>query len=321
MVNCHARRLSVFLCHASGDKSAVRALYQRLLNDGFQPWLDDEDLLPGQDWEPAIKRAVHNSDVVLVCLSCSAVTKKGFVQKEIKFALDTADEQPEGTIYIVPLKLEDCAVPERLSRWQWVEFFRDNGYDRLLRGLRSLAETRGLELPDPVPSEQAEFDPRLEYEGIVGAEGGYENSALGHPQLVRIRNSQVAVENAAKDVSARIEYHHADGTMFTVTEAAWLAKDDVADGVVVEGIRSSVSIAGNEQQGFVLMQIDKDRKCWASRHMSQAVGLLDVGKWTADITVSSSTCRGLAGTIGFTILPDKRLVYDQPAFRQAELRR
>jgi TIR domain len=142
------RRLRVFLCHASGDKPAVRKLYERLRRGGVQPWLDEEDLLPGQDWEAEIRKAVRDSDVVLVCLSPGAITKKGFVQKEIKFALDSADEQPEGTIFIVPLKFEECEVPERLRRWQWVEFFRANGYERLLRALRARVQSLG---PDTTP--------------------------------------------------------------------------------------------------------------------------------------------------------------------------
>ena len=39
----------VFLCHSSADKEAVRKFYQRLRRDGFKPWLDEEDILPGQD--------------------------------------------------------------------------------------------------------------------------------------------------------------------------------------------------------------------------------------------------------------------------------
>ena len=48
----------IFLCHASHDKPAVLALYRRLKKDGFEPWLDEEDLIPGQDWETAIRKAV-----------------------------------------------------------------------------------------------------------------------------------------------------------------------------------------------------------------------------------------------------------------------
>ena len=42
------RMLRVFLCHASGDKPAVRKLYQRLCAEGVDAWLDEEKLLPGQ---------------------------------------------------------------------------------------------------------------------------------------------------------------------------------------------------------------------------------------------------------------------------------
>ncbi len=41
----------VFLCHSSGDKPRVRALYEQLRRDGFNPWLDEKDLLGGQKWE------------------------------------------------------------------------------------------------------------------------------------------------------------------------------------------------------------------------------------------------------------------------------
>jgi hypothetical protein len=61
-------RLRVFLCHASDDKPAVRRLYRRLKDDGFDLWLDEEDLLPGQDWELEISRAVRRSDMIIVCL-------------------------------------------------------------------------------------------------------------------------------------------------------------------------------------------------------------------------------------------------------------
>ena len=144
------RRLRAFLCHASGDKPEVRKLYDFLVNSGINAWLDEEKLLPGQDWQAEIRRAVRESDVVIVCLSDQAATKAGFVQKEIKFALDAADEQPEGAIYLIPIKLEECKVPERLSRWQWVDLFTSDGHDKLMRALRERARTLGVtvgELP------------------------------------------------------------------------------------------------------------------------------------------------------------------------------
>jgi formylglycine-generating enzyme required for sulfatase activity len=137
-------QLKVFLCHASGDKPAVRELYRRLRAAGFDPWLDEEKLLPGEDWQLEIPQAVRSSDAVVICLSRRAVTKAGYVQKEIRYALDVADEQPEGAIFLIPLRLEECEVPQRLRRWQWVDFFQEQGYERLLRALRVRAESLGL---------------------------------------------------------------------------------------------------------------------------------------------------------------------------------
>jgi formylglycine-generating enzyme required for sulfatase activity len=143
------RRLRVFLCHSSGDKEAVRGLYRRLTGDGFEAWLDEEDLLPGDDWQSEIPKAVRRSDIVIVCLSKQAVDKAGYVQKEIRFALDVADEQPEGTTFLIPLKLEECTVPERLKRWQWVNYYQDQGYAKLLKALERRANKLGIAVQAP----------------------------------------------------------------------------------------------------------------------------------------------------------------------------
>src|SRR4051794_3820760 len=109
-----SKGLRLFLCHSSTDKPHVRGLYDLLVNDGCSPWLDEKDILPGQDWELEIQRALRNADVILICLSAKAVRKEGYVQKEIKIALDIAAEKPDGTIFIVPVRFDDCDVPARL---------------------------------------------------------------------------------------------------------------------------------------------------------------------------------------------------------------
>jgi TIR domain-containing protein len=129
------RSLRVFLCHSSRDKPFVKELCRDLKAAGYKPWLGVDNLIPGQGWEDAIKKAVRESHVVIVCLSADAVTKAGFIQKEIKFALDVADEQPEGRIFIIPARLEDCEVPNRLSKWHWVNLFEPEGYHNLLSAL------------------------------------------------------------------------------------------------------------------------------------------------------------------------------------------
>jgi TolB protein len=155
--------LKVFLCHASVDKLPVRDLYKRLVAEGVDAWLDKEKLLPGQDWRLEIPRAVKEADVVVVCLSNKSVTKEGYVQKEIRFALDIAEEKPEGAIFLIPARLEDCVVPERLGRWQWVDLYEENGFIQLLRSLKLRADAMGATIePASYEDSDKEIERRLE---------------------------------------------------------------------------------------------------------------------------------------------------------------
>jgi hypothetical protein len=131
--------LRAFLCHSSSDKSSVRRLFDRLLADGFDPWLDEKKLVAGTRWESGIKKAVRESDVVVILISRGSVTKEGYLQKEIRFALDVAQEKPEEMIFLIPVRLEECSVPERLRDWQWVDLFAADGYDKLRQALQTRA--------------------------------------------------------------------------------------------------------------------------------------------------------------------------------------
>lgn len=144
------RKLRVFLCHASQDKPVVRELYERLNSEGWiDPWLDEEKLFPGQVLDIEIKKSVEASDIVIVCLSNNSVTKEGYIQKELKYVLDVSDEKSEETIYVLPIRLDDCLVPQRLKKWLYVDYFPDSRkdwtYNRLLGSVSLRAENLKIE--------------------------------------------------------------------------------------------------------------------------------------------------------------------------------
>ena len=138
------QKLRVFLCYASENKHHVSDLYKRLVAVGIDTWFDKESLLLGQDWDLEIIRAIHKTHVVIVCLSRHSTNKRGYVQKEIKIALDEADKQPEGAIFIIPIKVEECDLPDRLQRYQTVNFFEEGSFERLMRALKQRADDLGL---------------------------------------------------------------------------------------------------------------------------------------------------------------------------------
>lgn len=140
------RPLNVFLSHSSNDKSVVRELYQQLnAKPWLNPWLDEENLYPGQDWNLEIEKSIKNTDVIIVCLSESSITKEGYFQKEIKAALYYSEYKPEGTIFIIPTRLEDCNPPTRFHKWQYMDYFGDNR-DRALERLLISLEQRAVSL-------------------------------------------------------------------------------------------------------------------------------------------------------------------------------
>lgn len=110
-------------------------MYQELIRRGYKPWLDKENLLPGQDWQEEIPRAIRTSDFVLVFLSAASTEKRGYVQREFKIALQVLEEVPEGRVYVIPVKLDDCRIPERFSNLHWAELFSPQGLDSILRAI------------------------------------------------------------------------------------------------------------------------------------------------------------------------------------------
>jgi hypothetical protein len=135
------RKLRVFLCHASQDKPVARELYQKLSAEGWiEPWLDEENLLPGQAWDLEIEKAVETADAVIVCLSHHSVTKEGYVQKEFRKIVEIALEKPEETIFVLPMRLDACDLPRQLRARQSVDYFppeqRAQTYQRLLQSLK-----------------------------------------------------------------------------------------------------------------------------------------------------------------------------------------
>lgn len=143
------RRLRVFLSHSSNDKPAVRRLRDRLEAAGVDPWLDQTNLLGGQKWKREIRKAVETSDVVLLCLSASSTTKDTFIREEFEFVLEVGAKQPEDTIFVIPLKLENVQPPDQLADLQWVNLYERDGFERLMLALRKRASELDIEIVPP----------------------------------------------------------------------------------------------------------------------------------------------------------------------------
>lgn len=132
-------RLRVFLCHASADKPKVRELHERLVAEGWiDSWLDAAKLLPGQHWSTTIKLALAEADSIIIFISNHSINREGFVQREMNYAWDLSLEKPRHTIFLIPIRLEECEVPYDLRERQWADYFGDKKEQTYAALLQSL---------------------------------------------------------------------------------------------------------------------------------------------------------------------------------------
>lgn len=145
--------LNVFLSYAREDNDKVSAFYKKLKKEGWiKPWRDEEDLLKGKKWKYTISDYIENeAHVVLVFLSKQAVNKLGYFQDEMKRAVDKARSMPEGDIFIVPIILEDCTIPQMLREYNCADYKKStkNNYEKILKSLKEKAKRFGISTMPP----------------------------------------------------------------------------------------------------------------------------------------------------------------------------
>ncbi len=129
----------IMLIYAKEDTQVAKEVYSLLTHAGFKAWMDIQDLLPGQIWRESVESAIEESKLLVVLLSKSAFKNSGFVREELSLALDVLEKPREGFSSLIPVRIEPIDVPVRkLKEIQWVDFFSDNGRNRLLEAVSLL---------------------------------------------------------------------------------------------------------------------------------------------------------------------------------------
>lgn len=139
--------LKVFVSYAKEDQDRVLKYYDLLLQEGVVPWMDMKHLLPGQNWEAEIDKAFSDANVVILMLSKQSVNKRGFVQREANDAIERLRYKQPADIYVIPLLLEPCDVPDQIAgRLQYVDLSALGAWNQVRASLKLAAEQQSIEL-------------------------------------------------------------------------------------------------------------------------------------------------------------------------------
>lgn len=132
-------REHVFISYAKEDAKEAAILNRFLAASGVKTWIDFEQLMPGVPWQTKIKEAIKDARALIILGSTHSINKRGYVQNEIKAAIDKLMEYPEGDISVIVARL-DQTIPreEVLQNRQWVDLFgnAEAGYHQILTALK-----------------------------------------------------------------------------------------------------------------------------------------------------------------------------------------
>jgi len=135
----------VFIAYVEEDLTAAKKLYSAFEQRGFHPWLDKKKLMPGQNWPRAIETAIQTSDFFVACFSRRSTCKRGSFHSELRYALTCASRVPLDEIFFIPVRLDGCSVPGRISkRIQYVDLFPDwdAGVKRVIAVMKAQLQNR-----------------------------------------------------------------------------------------------------------------------------------------------------------------------------------
>lgn len=145
-----------FLSHNSRDKPAARALAQRLRTVGVSVWLDEQELPPGQEWQPGLERGIRASGSIAVLVGGQGMGP--WQDQEVQFALNLAvrDRRPVIAV-LLPGAPEAPDLPLGLAIRTWVDLRPDaNGHDnaafeRLIWGITGVKPGPSGDRDTPAP--------------------------------------------------------------------------------------------------------------------------------------------------------------------------
>jgi hypothetical protein len=171
----------IFLSYAKEDQRRVDQIYKELKDAGQQPWMDIHDISPGQNWQFEIEHAISTCDAALIFLSSKSVSKTGYVQAELSEFLEQQKRRPEGSIYMIPVRLDDCVVPARMSKLHYVDLSEPAGWGRINASLEKAKHEQSLLLEQGETRSTFTVFTRVMEEHWDGLPGYY--ARLSYPEL------------------------------------------------------------------------------------------------------------------------------------------
>jgi hypothetical protein len=125
----------VFLSYSRRDQDEVAEVHRMLTDARANLWIDRKNILGGARWQRSIERQMRRSRQVLIFLSSKGIERGGFFWIEIGLATSLADKNRKDG-FLIPVKLEDCELPEILMPYNCINYHLPGGREKLIEALK-----------------------------------------------------------------------------------------------------------------------------------------------------------------------------------------
>lgn len=145
---------------ADGSEFALK-LALDLKKEGFNVWIDQEDIRAGSEWDLEIEKALETCDCLLFIETEKSVTSNN-VLDEVYYALEEKKK-------VIPVIFVDSKTPFRLQRLQHIDFSKNynSGLRLLINELKDTTAAESFEPREPKPFVKAPESFYKKYAGLI----------------------------------------------------------------------------------------------------------------------------------------------------------
>jgi hypothetical protein len=137
----------IFISYATPDRARVTPYFEQLEARGLNVWMDHKRIKAGQAWDFEIKRNLDKASIIVVFVSSNSIDRRGYVQREIRIALDKLNEKLLSDIYIIPVLLDHGVdIPIDFARIHCVKTWETDAYTAINDAVDHQLKALGVEV-------------------------------------------------------------------------------------------------------------------------------------------------------------------------------
>jgi hypothetical protein len=244
------KQRKTFLSYSRANKDFAIKLAKELKLEGFSVWFDQLDISPGARWDVEVEKALEECEIFMIILTPGSITSEN-VRDEIDYAIDNGKR-------FLPVLLENCNVPLRLRRFQYVDFTNkdfDDGVESAKELLRNLIAQTTI-LREEIPAEPQDQIAQEEADHLAAQEAEADRLAKQKAEDERLAQAKVETERKAKEEFDRIVVQKADADQF--------AKQQTEDKRLVQAKAETYFKVKQESDRLAMQKAETDRKTLGS---------------------------------------------------------